>query len=793
MAGLDAPIAQTQTQTARLRNAAIRVPRLLMSWEDWLTLVPAIVVYVSIAVAIQQADWVRDFPSLAPTLIGGLIIGLLAARTRGAELLVQPIALLLGVIVITLAVQEYADGASLVDRVADIRIRMQEWWGVVRARDVSNDNLPFVLLVHGLGFLGAYMAAWAIFRWRNIWLSVVPAGIGLLVIIATTDGQPSIAFLLFSIGSLLLIARLHLQREQVDWLRDRVDYPEFLSISAGQIAVVISVILVVVAWVVPLGKQASAAESVLNAITNPIEARSGPIVSLFNDLSGGSGNFHKFGGTLAIRGDVSLGSRLLFDAQTDFGGLVRGASYDEYTGAGWKSTDRQSEKVDAGTALTAAIEGRIYQERVVTELDITVFDGEDTLFSVGTPLGTNVDSVADLPETFLGDIERIRSDGGLDEGARYRVLGSVSIATPEQLRTDSTVYPDWVVERYLQLPDDLPERVADESLRVSAGAANPFDVAINIEAYLREFEVDLTVPSTPSRRDVVDYFLFDLQRGYFDYFSTAMTVMLRTQGVPARVAVGYVLDPEDVEAGTFSVRKDDAYSWVEVFFPTYGWLEFNPSGDLPAGVGGFGPGVTPANNQTPEIPFEPLPVDELFGGGEEAQLDALLGGVGDPASGGGAPWLLIWSLGGALLVAALIALSGRLYWLWGLRGLDGVPRQWASVERLAGWAGFEPSGDESARRWGDRVGDNLAQQEAAVALSTAYEETRYGPPDLERVDAEETAGSYRLLRNALFGRVFGRKPGRRPADESGDEPDDGGLDESEDEPLLGASEEDPEA
>ena len=110
----------------------------------------------------------------------------------------------------------------------------------MRAGDISNDNLPFVLLVHALGFLGAYMAAWAIFRRRNIWLAVVPAGIGLLVIIATTDGQPSSAFLLFSIGSLLLIARLHLQRAQVDWVRERVDYPEFLSVGAGQIALALS-------------------------------------------------------------------------------------------------------------------------------------------------------------------------------------------------------------------------------------------------------------------------------------------------------------------------------------------------------------------------------------------------------------------------------------------------------------------------------------------------------------------------------------------------------------------------
>ena len=115
--------------------------------------------------------------------------------------------------------------------------------------------------------------------------------------------------------------------------------------------------------------------------------------------------------------------------------------------------------MNAGDPTSAEIQGRAYRERVVTTLDIEVVDDEDTLFSVGAPLGANIDSVTDLPETFAGDIERIRSQEELREGDRYRVAGSVSLASPDQLRADSANYPEWVRERYLQLPDDLPERV----------------------------------------------------------------------------------------------------------------------------------------------------------------------------------------------------------------------------------------------------------------------------------------------------------------------------------------------
>ena len=752
---------------SRLRRFFIETPRLLMSWEDWLTLVPALVVYLAIAIAIQQADWVRDFPSLAPAVIGGLVLGLLAARTRASHFIVHPVALLFGLMLLTLTATPYGDGGSIAARVEDVVARMNEWVWVVREDDVSNDNLPFVLLVHFLGVLISYLAAWAVFRWRNAWIAVAPACVGLLGIIATTDGRPSGAFLMFSIGALLLISRLHLQRAFSHWDLSRVEYPEWLSVQAAQLTFVLTIVMVVIAWQVPLGKQADAIDKTINTVTDPIEDAFEPLGRLFHDLAGGGGNFHKFGRNLPIRGDVSLGSAVLFEVRGDSLGLVRGTSYDEYTGTGWRSSNRDSEEVNAGDPTSAEIQGRAYRERIVTTLDIAVFDDEDTLFSVGTPLGANIDSVVDLPETFQGDIERLRSQEDLQEGDRYRVAGSVSIARPDQLRADSANYPEWVRERYLQLPDDLPERVYTEAARVTEGVTNPFDLAKAIEAYLREFDVDMSVRATPARRDVVDFFLFDLERGYFDYFSTAMTVMLRTQGVPARVAVGYVLDLEDFEAGSFSVRKNDAYSWVEVYFPTYGWVDFNPSEELllvGTGLGGFL--MNAENTEIPELPLDLIPLSSLGVDGADALAD-LLAPV-DLQRSSGPPWVAIWSVGGVLAAMAAASLGARVYWVWGLRGLSGMPRQWGGVERLAGWAGLRAEESETVRQWGERLGDALERSEEAAALSTAFEEARYGPPDLERTDAVETDQAYRALRNALASRLFGRRAPHRDEEEAED-------------------------
>ncbi len=765
MAGLTAAAGRG----ARLRRFAVEAPRLLMSWEDWFTLVPALVTYAALAVAVQQAGWVRDFPTIAPTVIGAMVVGLAAARTRASQWLVQPAALLLGLALVMTTAQPYAAGDAYTDRVADLVARMREWVSVVRAGDVSTDNFPFVLMVHGLGAIGAYTAAWAIFRWRNAWLAVIPAGAGLLGIIATTKGQPPGAFLMFSIGALLLVARLHLQRSLAGWDRERVDRPEWLSAQAAQLAVALTVVMVAVAWLLPIGRQAAATERALSAIASPFERLADPVERLFTNLAGGGGNFHKFGTTLAIRGDVELGKRVLFEVRGDFTGLVRGTSYDRYTGAGWKATERDVRETSAGEAITAGVEGRAYRDRAVTELDVTVFDDEEALFSTGTPLGANIDARADLPRAFPGDIERLRAREDFSNGDRYRVIGSVSLAAPDQLRADSTAYPEWVRERYLQLPDDLPERVANEAAAAAeaAGAANPYDLALAIQTRLREFEVDFGVHSAPSRRDAVDYLLDELQRGYFDYFATAMTVMLRTQGVPARIAVGYLLDPADFEPsdGSFSVRKNDAYSWVEAFFPTYGWVEFLAGRELVALGEGAALLTGGADSEFIELPLDTLPLDALTGEGAELTLDELL--TPFPDTGGGPPRELFWGIGGGLAALAAALLGGRLVWLWGLRGLRGMPRQWGGVERLAGWAGLRAGDSESARRWGERLGEALGRPDEATALSAAFEEARYGPPDLERTSADDTADAYRALRNALAARLIGR--GRRAgADKAAD-------------------------
>ena len=119
------------------------------------------------------------------------------------------------------------------------------------------------------------------------------------------------------------------------------------------------------------------------------------------------------------------------------------------------------------------------------------------------------------------------------------------------------------------MPQDLPRRVTGKAREVTQGLDNPYDKANAIEQYLRTIAVDTKIQAPPPKRDSVDYFLFTSQRGYFDYHASAMVVLLRSIGVPARLAVGYTLRPQDriPDTNVYVLSEANAFAWPEVFFP----------------------------------------------------------------------------------------------------------------------------------------------------------------------------------------------------------------------------------
>jgi transglutaminase-like putative cysteine protease len=144
------------------------------------------------------------------------------------------------------------------------------------------------------------------------------------------------------------------------------------------------------------------------------------------------------------------------------------------------------------------------------------------------------------------------------------------------VRQAGAQYPDAIRDTYLQLPA-LDARIPQLAQQITARDTNPYDQARSIEAYLRSrygYTLDL---SGPPQADPLAYFLFQRRAGHCEYFAAAMTVMLRTLGVPARYINGFQTGEYNDVAGDLVVRASDAHSWVEAYFPGFGWLSFDPT------------------------------------------------------------------------------------------------------------------------------------------------------------------------------------------------------------------------
>ena len=251
----------------------------------------------------------------------------------------------------------------------------------------------------------------------------------------------------------------------------------------------------------------------------------------------------------------------------------RGRTYSEYVGAGWKEGPLERRSYPPFAALGPPER----PGRRVLRQDFRLFvPSENLLYAAGEPY--SVDQALQV------GLHPGEEEVAVLEGAarQYRVLSLVPQVTGAELEAASTDYPPAVAAHYLQLPSSLPQRVVDLARKVTLGTPTPYARALALERYLRSLPYDLQVAGPPEGQDVVDYFLFDLQRGYCDYYASAMVVMARAVGIPARLAVGYATGRYDAPAGHYVVTAADAHAWPELYFPKYGWIPFEPTAGRPA-------------------------------------------------------------------------------------------------------------------------------------------------------------------------------------------------------------------
>lgn len=269
----------------------------------------------------------------------------------------------------------------------------------------------------------------------------------------------------------------------------------------------------------------------------------------------------------------------------------RGESMAYYDGRRWKREDAALERLSlTGFPLRQAagdLPPAADQHPLVQRIKFAVpSSGGLPLFSAGTL--ENIEQVELADGSRLGYVlaNRKRDSLYLTEAVgparitEYTVSSLLPVSDPAVLRKLTGEDPAAIAGPYLQLPGGLPERITALSGQLTVSAENRYEAVTAVRDYLQRgysYTLDTRIP--PAGADFADDFLFETKEGYCVHFATAMTVLLRSSGIPARYVQGYGPGTRAADSmpQQFNVTEGDAHAWVEVYFPGSGWVPFDPT------------------------------------------------------------------------------------------------------------------------------------------------------------------------------------------------------------------------
>lgn len=296
----------------------------------------------------------------------------------------------------------------------------------------------------------------------------------------------------------------------------------------------------------------------------------------FGDGTGAAGSYAGFMPALdtSLRGD--LGDEVVLRVKAPYPDYWRGQTFDTFDGRSWHVDDREGTETQGPDHAILPAEGDAWSS------------GDDFLqtFYAEVDLPNLVFAATSARRVLLDAPLWQRPDGALRAGvtiaagSAYTVVSERALPTAEDLRQRGDIAGMWSL--YLQLPDSTTDRTRELAQQLATGSPSTYDTILAIDAWLSANVVyDLDAPVPKPGADAVDDFLFETKIGFCEQIASATAIMLRSLGVPARVASGFVPSSRDGIAGVWISRASDAHAWVEVHFPRYGWVAFDPTASVP--------------------------------------------------------------------------------------------------------------------------------------------------------------------------------------------------------------------
>ena len=717
----------------RLSGAVFRF--LLDSLQEWVSIV---LLFLTLGIAvwsIEQAKWIESQPSLILVLGLAVLACLFLVKSRIPDRATHFLMVVLG-----LAVTVWQSAVPFASTEEQGALRF--WWQAVSSGQLNEGTVHFAMFLIFVTWLIGFVSTWFILRRRNAWVAVFLGTVTILVNLSNLPHNYYNFFPFYLLMAMLLIGQGNLAR-RADSLSKQEGSYRYRGIIYFIVAVVcISVLTVSTAWFVPEPPidQTGLRMNLRTRGTNAEEHWFNIFATVPSKWSLIESSEQE---TLSFQDPIASGTRIQFVITSDRSGYWRTRRYDTYHSWGWTNSqlDEQalnpeviandSAALPGSNILTYTVENRLNTDVLLTQgefisADIPVLlktlTADESVakspdFSTSQPTTTEADRIGSEEQ----DIITVVSPRLLGPYQRYTVVATVTSVTPDELSQADKEYEPWVTDYYLQLPDSLPEQVRLLSREITEGMETPYDKVMAIKEFLNKFKYNLEGKVAPEEVDGVDYFLFEAEEGVCNSFASAMVVMLRSVGVPARLCTGYLRGELDEDTENFIIRSQNYHAWAEVHFPGYGWIEFE---------------ATPTTESENE--YEIVSAGDTFSDSDELQRwmrepeltppeDVGISGTARTRRSG----LKFWAYFAIVSIPLVLVFTVRLLfgrWLERLKRVQTAFEAYARMCFLTSWGKSGPTAQETPLEYCARLARALpAQAEAISTIAEAYMGTQYSP------------------------------------------------------------------
>jgi transglutaminase-like putative cysteine protease len=599
-------------------------------WGDWLS---ALLLFILMQVAVGRlvaTHWTQNLTLVQMTAFLGTLLGLALGISVFRRFWVIFFTLAYGLIIIpwqlglTLEVEA---GTTWLQRLGILDVRLQVVFQELLTHKPVTDSILFLVLMAILFWVLSVYSGVVMFREANPWKVIIPGGVTVFVIHSFDPLLVSrswyLAFYLFF--ALLLLARLVYLRNAAMWRSRHTHTPPDMGFDFIRITLAISIVLIFFAWNAPVVAQTfKPAVEIWHTASQPWLTAKDRLSYMFASLRASVGLVQNFyGATLALGLGNPLSNSVVFEVEGPTIGpngerfYWEARTYDTYESNQWVSTTQTHRSLGSDSTDLNQPGAEIRPQVTFTFLP---YEAISNLFTVPEPLWVSIPSQAYLVTNPDGtvDYSTLMSQNYVNPGASYEVRSAVDAVTISQLQAAGTDYPQWVLDSYLQLPSNITPRTRQLATTIAGDLTDPYDISNAVTEWLRNnIEYNQSISQPPPNQDRIDWFLFDYKKGFCNYYASAEVILLRSLGIPARMAVGFAEGQREIppienipqgvgpvnqeqvsETSTYIVRQKDAHAWPEVYFPGIGWVVFEPTVSQPPL---FRPSGEPLNSQNERL------------------------------------------------------------------------------------------------------------------------------------------------------------------------------------------------